>query len=185
MFPGQGVGLRVRLPPASTKGPVLPPSALQPLVGVPRPSKSLSPCPTVSMRQSLTVLASGGWVMGDPPHNGPLFSPKPPGRQVRAGHRQPLRRKMKAPTSSPRPPPAFTRWRLGSLMKPAAQRTLYKAHRGGVGAETPPAREPGKRKMLETGKALLGACFLRKIPQEHRKHLGLSFCEKRSCFTLT
>lgn len=175
MFPGQGVGLRVRLPPASTKGPALPPSALQPLVGVPRPSKSLSPCPTVSMCQSLTVLASGGWVMGDPPHNGPLFSPKPPGRQVRAGHRQLLRRKMKAPPSSPRPPPAFTRWRLGSLMKPAAQRTLYKAHRGRVRAETPPAREPGKRKMLETGKAPSGSLLSQKNSSGAQKTFGPFF----------
>lgn len=178
MFPGQGAGLRVRLPPPSTKGPALPPSALHPLAGVLRPSKSLSPCPPVSMYRSLMVLASGGWAMGDIPHKGPLFSPKAPGRQVRAGHRQPLRRKMKAPPSSPRPPLAFTLWRLGSLMKPVAQRALHRAHRGRVRAETPLAQEPGKRKISETGEALLGACFLKISPQDHGKHLGLSFCEK-------
>ena len=175
MFPGQGAGLRVRLPPPSTKGPALPPSALHPLAGVLRPSKSLSPCPPVSMYRSLMVLASGGWAMGDIPHKGPLFSPKAPGRQVRAGHRQPLRRKMKAPPSSPRPPLAFTLWRLGSLMKPVAQRALHRAHRGRVRAETPPSTRAWEEEDLGNWEGPSGSLLSQNKSSRPRKTFGPFF----------
>lgn len=60
------------------------------------------------------------------------------------------------------------------MMKPVAQRTLYRAHRGRFRAKTPLASEPGNKKVPETGKDLSGACLLRIIPKDHRKHLGLS-----------
>lgn len=109
------------------------------------------------------ILASGGWVAVDPAQQWLTISAQAPRRQVGAEKGSPFVGRWK-PT--PRHPDWATSlptmviwWRVSSLMKPVAQRTLYRAHSGKFRAKTPLTWEPGNKKVLEAGKALSVACL--------------------------